>query len=381
MHPVIAARLFSELRRICANAAERGVRQIQILLLGDILELLKSDTWLAGGATKTLKPWDRDRASELDLAVAAVTERIFHTNEEVFFAPLRKLLNEYPAALHYVYGNHDALLRTHGDTARAFLQSRFPELLFLAGGTWIDTDHETVAKHGHEWDPYNRVASDHVSPFGDAMVVEFITTLPVLVEAKQTWDLPFLDELDDVRPQTPKALAQWLDWNISRLHANQQAVRNHVNLALKQTAESLYTLPKDKFSQEAGFNKLQHAALRVGPALTIMANAVPEWIEEAPDYSRLAHSHLNASGCRFLLCGHTHLPEHQPISVSTSASGTPVYCNTGTWRRVHARVNRGGDFSHFHSMTEGCIVILWSLRERQDLRLPAYEFVRCSNGF
>ncbi len=380
MHPAIAARLFAELRRVCASASARGVRHIEMLLLGDILELLKTSLWLSNGSGPQLKPWDRDRAEDLSAAVASVVEAIYRANEEIFFAPLRKLLMEFPATLQYVYGNHDALLRTHGAKAREFLAGRFPELRFVAGSTWIDEDHEAVAKHGHEWDRYNRVHSDTISPFGDAMVVELVSSLPALVEAAESPHLAFLREMDDVRPQTPKALAQWLEWNIGRLPANQDAVRHQVNQALRTAAEALASLPAHKFSKEAGFSRVQKAALRAGPPLKVMST-IPEWIEESPDYGNLASGHLEQTGCRFLLCGHTHLPEHQPLALTSEPERDPVYCNTGTWRRVHARVNGSDGLSHFHALTEGCLVVLWSRRERKDLQTPAYEFVRCSNGF
>jgi hypothetical protein len=80
----------------------------------------------------------------------------------------------------------------------------------------------------------------------------------------------------------------------------------------------------------------------------------------------------------YFLCGHTHIPEHVPLS---TGYGQSLYMNTGTWRRVHLprNLDRPSAAPSFASHQAECIVSIFD-SEEQGLGLPPYEFCRTVHG-
>jgi UDP-2,3-diacylglucosamine pyrophosphatase LpxH len=80
---------------------------------------------------------------------------------------------------------------------------------------------------------------------------------------------------------------------------------------------------------------------------------------------------LSGNPASFLVSGHTHRSEVVPLVLD---HGTPIYLNTGTWRRVRSWV--GDDpvdgAPRFAEWQEECLISIFSLAEQRQ-GLPAFE--------
>src|SRR5215213_859771 len=149
-----ARRFIESLNRIVREAGDKGIKKVTVILLGDIFELLKSREWI----DKEIRPWEATSETHAD-AVESIFRSILNCNAE-FFEGFQKLSKNHPfVVIRYLPGNHDSPISTAmGLRARALLNDTL-----LAGSDdtelkeyLIDSAHETIARHGHEWDPDNR---------------------------------------------------------------------------------------------------------------------------------------------------------------------------------------------------------------------------------
>jgi UDP-2,3-diacylglucosamine pyrophosphatase LpxH len=380
--------------QIVRDSAKLGVTKTTLVLLGDIFELLKSETWLDTG----IRPWEpftRDHSA----AVSKIFEDIRSANED-FFSGIRHLQAECPTLqIRYVPGNHDRMLNT---PAGADARRRFRELLEVNGSesdpfdeVLVDKDHRTIAKHGHEWDPTNRYTSAGAA-IGDAVVIEILVRLPRLL--RERFELTrnddfvrMVSDVDNVRPQAPRYLGEWLlacldSLAEARYDNAKRAVAESLELALHDFSklrkgatrfESLATLTWwERFLSTAARGCLKaFGALRSSVVL-------PSGGESVGPYASFAGSDLEVatSGAggdySYILCGHTHVPEIVALGQRSKQFSSGVYINTGTWRRVHHATGAGD----FVTWDEECAVIIATPAE-QKLNLPAYEFRSTARGF
>lgn len=212
-----------------AAALKRGTDNLTVLLLGDIFEVLKSQLWIDRNA----RPWDPVSPSHADV-VTAIFERIESSNAK-FFNGVASLKNRFPKlSFVYVPGNHDWPLNAEVGLAA---RGRLVELLKIDnhavgspfGLTYARSDHGLLASHGHEHDLANRTEPGRIA-LGDAVVIEVLLRLPELVAAELGWSpadsrLEYLHELDNVRPQSPAAMAAWLLGATRRLAVDVPAAR------------------------------------------------------------------------------------------------------------------------------------------------------------
>lgn len=378
--------LLAELEVTLERARELGVEEARLVLLGDIFELLKSERWLDSEA----RPWLPPSAEAADV-VSAVFRAIL-AEHSPFFTGLTALTQRFDGlACEYLPGNHDRELNTSlGAAARAELRRWLP----LAGTDdepfstlVIDPEHGTLAKHGHEWDRQNRT-SEGVAAVGDAVVIEVVTRLPALVRAavSSLAGLAFLEELDNVSPQEPRAMAEWLLAGFDGLGAEGAEVRQVVAEALGEAlggfCRALETTTFESVSGGLWTRWLGGLVegLTQGLDPIALAARLPRVSKREPGPSHHARLDLETAAlaglpCRFLVSGHTHHAEAVPLALLSPRKGPPpVYLNTGTWRRVHTRVEPAhtDDLPAFASSREECLVATYSERE-QARGLPAFE--------
>lgn len=381
------------IEQVLKDSAQLGVTNAKLVLLGDIFELLKSETWLDMG----LRPWE-PLTKDHSAAVNKIFNSICSANEG-FFSGMRHLQAEYPTLqIAYIPGNHDRLLNT---SAGAEARRRFRELLKVNGSgsdlfddALIDKEHRTIAKHGHEWDPTNRYTSSGAA-IGDAVVIDILVRLPRLIRERLRLDrtdnfVRMVSEVDNIRPQAPRYLGEWLlaclDGLAEERHANaKDAVRESLEVALRDFSklrkaptkfESLATLTWwEKFLGAAALGCLRtFGALRSSLVL-------PSGGESVGPYASFAGSDLDIASSggggdySYILCGHTHVPEIVALGRRPRQSSSRVYINTGTWRQIH-HAGRAGGFVTWH---EESVVTIATLAE-QKLSVPAYEFRSTARG-
>ena len=78
---------------------------------------------------------------------------------------------------------------------------------------------------------------------------------------------------------------------------------------------------------------------------------------------------------RFVIFGHTHIPEVVPLDPEPWADDQPVYLNTGTWCRAHRFTHGAG--AAFHTQTTETMVLIRTAGE-QSQEQPAYELRRAT---
>ena len=278
--------LFADrLQELAFNASWRSdntyspIQDIDILLMGDILDPLHSTLWLEKGFGEPgyVRPWTDFNAPEYAVKLQEITHAILHNNADAFGIlkglahkgfrlPVtarhnqpKKVICRYTPVkirLHYMVGNHDWYYHLPGSAFDAVRQEimnalglsnpvgPFPhelreskELQDLMGS------YQVYAQHGDLYDNFNydKDKGRNASSLGDVFAVEIINRFPVEAERRLKEDLPpgFLEsmhELVNVRP----ALATPL-WISSQLQ------QNNVSPAVQQKLKGLWDDLGDEF--------------------------------------------------------------------------------------------------------------------------------------
>jgi UDP-2,3-diacylglucosamine pyrophosphatase LpxH len=361
-----------------------------LVLLGDIFEMLKSDRWCLGG----VRPWDD--SDELSATTMEVFQRIVDSNTE-FFDGLANLSRNGQLAISYVPGNHDRLLDMEcGRHARQVLRERIPALGQGDGrfsSTVADDEHGVIAVHGHAFDPFNRVTNGGRFIPGDAMVVEVVARLPLAAarflrrfpvdERQYDEDLRFLQELDNVRPQDPRGLIDWIEWSLSAIEKNERSVLETAVLSAIRTCADEFDRVAKAFDADgasmkvirwvvnhssfANIRTFRHLPQALGDEVAVI-EAVGQMIEP---FGRDGDQMFD-----LFIAGHTHLALRD--SMVTGAGRRMTYLNTGTWRRVNAAVSAGAGSTQFDCFYDETLLCVHRRDHRDGLR---YEFTRRTRGY
>lgn len=379
------------------SAISRVREDVTIVLLGDVFEILKSEEWLP----LNLRPWQTCEAKHVE-AVKKIVNGIVASNEN-FFAGLREIKERYPfVTLEYIPGNHDRPINTPmGAAARTILQGNLP--LQKNGGEefrrlYVNKSHKLVAKHGHEWDISNRYEEfgGKTAAFGDAIVIDLILRLPLAVADKLNITerehplLSYLYEIDNLRPHTLRAIAQWLNKgldNLKKIHQKAPGAIDEVatelvkelrNLALNVPFESFTLNTRKRLATWLLVNEItMRGFLRV-------AHRLPWGEGEEGSEIKLALDDFenNYTDYEYLVSGHTHYPRADPMS-DLGARCQGVYINTGTWRRmrpVTQSLKDGSKQLPFACWDEGSMAIIYTPQEQQTLNSPAFELQKLTRG-
>ena len=215
-----AFRIFTErVRDMACDASFRQdntykpVERIDILLLGDILDVIRSTAWLEDDANT--RPWSDPSNNAFIEKVKEISDAILEQNASSL-AHLRNLSqengltlpppddtgtqpayekSECPVAvkIHYMVGNHDWFYHLPGDAYNP-LRENVVEAMGLANDSTagfphdpeesvelarVLREHEVLARHGDIYDPFNFAEDRDASSLGDCIVVELLNPLPV----------------------------------------------------------------------------------------------------------------------------------------------------------------------------------------------------------
>ena len=387
-----AFRLFNDrLHELAFNASWQPdgsyhpIQEIDILLLGDVLDPLHSTLWLETqpGQPGYVRPWTDYRAPEYALTLRAITQNILEKNAEAIGylkdlsgaaglslppvsssgKPDMESLQRQPVdiKLHYMVGNHDWYYHLPGlafdairmEIVQAFGLANppgpFPHELFESTLLQSLLDgYEIYAQHGDLYDPFNYCSEEgrNYSSIGDAFAVEIINRFPLEVERRLKADLPpaindGLRELVNIRP----ALATPL-WISSQLRHNNigQTLQSQIKSIWNELCNEFLALPfvqKDnkpfKLDLVDGLEVALHLTDRFSFKTIdeIVVWARRKFNADEITFARHAlkeQAFLNGAA-RFVVYGHTHHYEIVPLD---SFPGSPqptnqIYINSGTW--------------------------------------------------
>ena len=379
-----AFKLFADrVQELARNASRRvdgsyrPLEGIDIILMGDILDVLHSTLWLEKdiGEPGFVRPWTDFQLPEFAAKIDQITDAILNNNAESI-AILKELARSglrLPAAsnqleeisvevhLHYMVGNHDWYyhlpgvafdqIRTRVVEAFGLWQSNQPfphELKEAPDLQTLLAGYQVYAQHGDLYDSfnYNKERGRNASTVGDAFVVEILNRFPVEVEKNLGNQLPpglvdSLRELVNVRPALATPL--WISSQLRQNNIDDKLLnkikelwdgmsRDFLKLAFVQEGNRAFKLdPIDEIG----------LVIRLTDTISFKTlDALVVWIRkkinpENITYARhaLAEATFLNRQARFVVYGHTHRHEIIPLdSFPNQPHPTnQMYINSGTW--------------------------------------------------
>lgn len=400
----------SRLRDMAYDASWRGennykpIKEIHLVLLGDILDVIRSDKWLNGDS----RPWDNDpRNANFVTKVDEITNLILANNKDslavlrsIQQSPKTKVITLPPAVkkgsavkdmswrpeapgrvpvpvkIYYMVGNHDWFFHLSGkghDAIRKKIVDAiglensaagpFPhELTEIPTLQRICEQHNVYLRHGDIYDPFNFEEHRDASSLGDAIVVELLNRFPHAVkgEAKKLALSPAcltgLKEIDNVRPLL--AVPTWIQGLLTRTCDERQskAISRIWDDLVHQFLKLDFVRQRDTWFPFDIVDKLEVGLKLSKTVFSKHTGDLFSWISETaggkgePFFRHaLDEAAFRSKRARYIVYGHTHHPEIVPLDISYPDNQPleQVYLNSGTWRRVHELARRNPDEEEF----------------------------------
>ncbi len=417
-----AFRVFrSRLRDMAYDASWRAdgnykpIEELDILLLGDILDVIRSTQWLAAkrGEPGYVRPWDDPQSQLFVDKVQAITQEILRRNS-TSLAILKSLDNgetiTIPPAtaagkpakvgwepdtpgrvpvkvrIHYMIGNHDWFYHLPGPAYAAIRQNivdaigltnspqePFPhDPLESATLQAIYKKHRVFARHGDIFDSYNYEGNRNASSLGDVVVVDLLNRFSTEVMARLGDVLPQpcidgLKEIDNVRPTLIAPV--WVNAILQRTCQDQGHVKQ-VKQIWDSLVDEFIDLPfirahDSKTNPFDSVDKLEWVLKFSKGVSPQFASQVVTWIQDklargGTTYyqNALKEPFFKDRLARYIVNGHTHHHEIVPLDMFYSNLRSKyynqMYLNSGTWRQVHELAKAHPleqEFIGYHVMT------------------------------
>lgn len=409
-----------EIYALAAKAARQRDRptQLDLVLLGDVIDLLRTERWFEDrdGVPVPLseRPWGSVKALDRVVASPAVIARASLILDEILTenaAALEMLRGESappPAGVEvrrlYFPGNHDRLY-LHDATIAARIRAALGAVDTAgleAEGIFLHRlempRYGLLARHGHEWDEWNFESfkattapaeytdEDYLpTPIGDPITTELAARLPYeirqrLADSKRVTPQERehiyhrMQRIEDVRPLL--ASFQWAYYEADRLGgtlsvASAAEVRRIVDAAVKDLAARFRNLDffkawMDKHNRalRIGSTDLLNGAL-YGLSLVSLASglSVANHLEgllgrsEPRDTYRhgAAREDLRTMGKRGMrFVAYGHTHSPREAALSTRNGTSNVYLNSGTFRQGVFRTDDKKGFIGWERLTYLC---------------------------
>ncbi len=404
-----AFRLFRDTLRDLAYDASwdrdgryRPIPELHLLLLGDVLDVIRSRRWLDGA----VRPWGDWSSPAFAGKVAEITSAILasyagslqvlrdldvggdvtippatldHRPADVDWEPWNPRRQRIKVHRHYMVGNHDWFYHLPGpeyDAIRGLIAQEMgldnpPGAPFPWGPLESSTirevcrEHRVLARHGDVYDRenFNPARGRNGASIGDAIVVELITRFRVQAEQDLRGEispecLRGLNELDHIRPAAMSVV--WIAGLLKRTCRSREE-RRRVKRVWNRIVGEFLRIPFVR--AEPSRTKLVWRISRwlSLEALSWLLVSCLGWIFQAgrsqPDYKDAAADATSVKqAADFIVYGHTHTYELVPLVSSKTAKPAQqqVYLNSGTWRTYHelARANpQRREFLSYELMT------------------------------
>ena len=389
------------------DAAERrGAREIHLVLLGDILDMVRTDHWHRSGIPPARRPWggtlDRRTGMNVDREASGAQ---FHAVLGGILASataeaLRTMLaalaaGPVPLRVTYVIGNHERVMWNFPSLQQA-VRAAWPQVTGFAASVQ-SAEYGVLARHGHEWDEHSHgwrfrravlVPGEEVDRFapeayqvmaiGEAVTAELMSGL---VYHARTRGAPesLVEQLKDVNNLRPLLdVFGWLEWiGGVRDPEHRKMLHESLRLALDGLLETSLAREWDRLQPDyllSGdlVDRLEQArALLLGPGfesfrgrvgwLTRLQRLMPALLP-SPE-GLLAGARAEAvfqgepvpGGIQRVIYGHTHRARHDFFSASPDGT-VRMYINTGTFLPL---ISRAGDGRSFASALQMSMVYLY----------------------
>lgn len=402
--PAQAFRIFRERLRDMAYDASwradgtyRPVEELDLVLLGDILDVIRSARWpsVEEDDPAYVRPWSDPASPQFQNKLGEIIRAILDSNEPALQV-LRSLnspqvmtlppatadgrvarVSREPDApervpvrvrIHYVAGNHDWFVRLPGpafDEIRRLIVERMglaqpfdqpfpyqPEDSDLLAA--VCQQHGVYLRHGDFYDVFNFHGDRQKSSIGDAIVIDLLNRFCAVVTHELGQELPEeclsgFQQIDHVRPLLLAPL--WVDSLLRRTCVEprlaekvkkiwDQVAERFLEMSfVRHCAEYLPPLTLDKLAIALKFSK--------GVSLHLLAQLFSWFSQNLPCANErptaqdaVSERAFKTRKARAIVYGHTHQQELVPLNVYPTAAGyvQQIYANTGTWRVLNQRV-------------------------------------------
>jgi len=361
------------------------IEQLDILLLGDILDPIHSTLWLGTkqGAANFSRPWSEATNPFFISKLAETTQAIIDVNKESLNI-LRRCTNgesiTLPPAnsrgkpdmdskeriqpkvrMHYTVGNHDWYYHLKGkafdDIRRNIINSMglsnavdlFP---FEMDESPVLSEtlkaYKVFARHGDYFDKFNfnrEQGRDHAT-LGDVFAMEVLNRYPVAVQAHfgNRLPKPIIDSLrriTNVRPALATSL--WISGQIKH-YAGNAALETELKTIWDTLCDEFLQLPIVR-AQDKAFKfdvvDAMELVIKVSKRTSFQTlNDIVIWVRDKMSEKErsFAEHALNEPAflndvAKYIVYGHTH--HHEIISLDTNGrpphEQSQLYINSGTW--------------------------------------------------
>lgn len=409
-----AFRAFRErLRDLAYDASWRAddkykpIDELHLVLLGDILDLIRSTKWL----NSSVRPWDDSQSAPFVEKIRTISDAILQHNAESLSilksladgqtitlppatqdgkpVPISREPNapgRVPVKVHiyYLVGNHDWFYHLPGspydDIRRAVVDAiglanspadPFPHDPYESPAiSAVYEQYQVFARHGDIFDPFNYEGDRNASSLGDAIVIELLNRFPSQVMAQMGNVLPKectagLKEIDNVRPLL--VIPIWVDGLLRRTCSDLSQIKKVKDIWDKLADDFLkldFVRKRDKaFNLFDRVDRLE-LALKFSSGVSLhTASRLLTWVQEktkGSDSSFYQNTFTERSfknrTAQHIVYGHTHHYEIVPLDISyvNGKLFNQMYLNSGTWRQVHelAQFNpKDQEFMGYYVMT------------------------------
>jgi len=374
------ATYFASFRR---DASYRPAEEVDVVLMGDILDPLHSTLWLdtQPGDENYVRPWTDTSDPHFAAKLRQVTQAIFKENEKSLDV-LRQLVNKEivlipPATemnqphssmripvkvnIHYMVGNHDWYYYLTGKAFDEIRQeviskmglsntaSPFPHELDESPSLRdVFEQYKVYGRHGDIYDKFNfdpKKGRDH-STLGDLLTMEVFNRFPLAVQERFGEELPpalvdSLRRITNVRPVL--AAPVWISGQL-KLHPGNDAFEDELKMVWDELCDEFLEMKAvrelDKAFQFDMVDALELIVKISQRTSFTTINDLIVWVREKmwnEEISFAKHAlrepaFLNDTA-RYIVYGHTH--HHEIVSLDAEGEmpypNSQVYLNSGTW--------------------------------------------------
>jgi UDP-2,3-diacylglucosamine pyrophosphatase LpxH len=391
----------------------KPIESIDILLLGDILDMIRSEQW--NEALEMIMPWTTPRQNEFFATVEKIVTGILNFNQSSFNilkgisrnddikipkemrpAGIEKKLTEkisdeaspekvsVKVNIYYMIGNHDWFFYID-DPRLVNLRNKVIDTLGLANEKdkpfpyhradskaieMAQDIHRVFAEHGDQFDKTNfQKPHRDASSVGDVIVIKMLNAIPAKIEkylenCKEKAGPPEeikafikqLREIDNLRPYT--LAPAWITQVLKEAKLNAKIVNEAIKHALQAVIKEFV---KNNMVSKDFMLKIEMTLVKlflggnfnIG-VLSSLINHTSYSKDRLESYRKYAITMAHGQEKDFFVMGHTHYAEIVPLSNYVDKEGvkrSKIYINTGTWRSVHLRGFDDNSFVSNKTMT------------------------------
>lgn len=387
-----------------ASKESNQIKEIKIVLLGDVFDLLRTEEWFPFDEDK--RPWGNDEAAIERNANNILAAILAHPENSNSFQVIRDRMSglqdacqkfahcrlEAEPRLFYIPGNHDRLINKYSSLRVAVCrclgippEQHNPAELFPH--EYADLRYGVFARHGHEFDIFNYESGYSYTlpdyervPIGDPITTELVARVPYeadlylsgqgMPDAERQPIKARLQEIENIRPLS--ATIEWLLYRVQQeeeaivQRAIEAAIVKSVGIFNRLNYVNLWYERHDRWSNPIDeADKIQTLLWLLSRFNLSDLDGVLHLIDKVKEMGFLAQDELLAAApqelatldprFRYVVHGHTHDSLVAALqSAPSPPGGSPldkVYLNTGTWRVRYYQGSVDNSFMSWKNMT------------------------------